>query len=137
MRVPYLHDLVLLLGVVAMCCWRQAHGHVALTFPPPRSANDFLDTVRTSIPCGEEATGADHSLLWQRAEERHGDGTTAPRTVLYPGSDLNVTWSLRYPHVGGWSLELYREPEDEEGAKLATRRLVSSPLHSNAHSMTE
>jgi len=60
---------------------------VALTFPPPRDLNlDFLDNFRTKPPCGVPKGAA--------------------TTTLVPGSTINVTWHLGYPHRGGFKIEL-------------------------------
>ncbi len=58
------------------------HAHVSLTYPPARKYQlDFLDTVRTSKPCGGMKKG---SL----------------KTKLPAGQDITVSWHLGYPHQG-------------------------------------
>jgi len=96
------------LSVLLLLC-SPATAHVALTFPPARPyALDFLDSHRTKPPCG-----------MPKGHER---------TKLKAGTSLNVTWSLGYPHKGGFYLEVL-DPKDrsirtltpeQEGNKFIT-----------------
>jgi len=63
------------------------HAHVSLTWPPARNYDlDFLDNFRTRAPCG-----------MPKGEKE---------TQIPAGTTLNVTWSLGYPHKGGFKLEV-------------------------------
>ena len=65
----------------------QVASHVVLTFPPARKYGlDFLDTYRTTTPCGMKKGGV--------------------RTSLETGKNVTITWHLAYPHQGGFKLEL-------------------------------
>ncbi|EYB84476.1 hypothetical protein Y032_0315g2258 [Ancylostoma ceylanicum] len=63
--------------------------HVALTFPEARYPPlDFLDTSRTSGPCGVPVPRRPHY------------------TNLLVGSTYNFTWRMQYPHQGGYRIVL-------------------------------
>ncbi|RCN37772.1 hypothetical protein ANCCAN_16323 [Ancylostoma caninum] len=63
--------------------------HVALTFPEARYPPlDFLDTSRTSGPCGVPVPRRPHY------------------TNLLAGSTYNFTWRMQYPHQGGYRIVL-------------------------------
>ncbi|XP_055339646.1 uncharacterized protein LOC129589127 isoform X2 [Paramacrobiotus metropolitanus] len=78
--------IVRLLTVSNLFHWISAH--IVLTYPPARKyALDYLNNVDTPEPCGMPR------------------GLSAP-TYLESGTDINVTWSSAYPHLGGYSIDL-------------------------------
>ena len=61
--------------------------HVSLNYPKARKYDlDFLDSFRTSGECGMNPGQS--------------------KTILEAGALINITWSLGYPHGGGFKLEL-------------------------------
>ena len=95
---------------------KKAECHISLSYPKARKYDlDFLDNFRTPGDCGMYP-GED-------------------RTVLEAGSLVNITWSLAYPHGGGYKLELVHHdnytvliPGDEwEGGVSHQHRLITVP----------
>ncbi|GMH36265.1 hypothetical protein BSKO_04133 [Bryopsis sp. KO-2023] len=90
----------LFIVLCALSCQLTA-AHIQLSYPPPITVLDFLDNVRTSGLCGEEASGADNSAYWRLPS------VSNTVTTLSTGEKLNATWNLHYAHQGGWRFELY------------------------------
>uniref|UniRef100_A0A915IMZ1 Uncharacterized protein n=1 Tax=Romanomermis culicivorax TaxID=13658 RepID=A0A915IMZ1_ROMCU len=85
MYVKMLIALIIVLHIHAVTC------HVRLTFPQARYPPlDFLDNARTTPPCGVPKPPPELGI----------------RTSLKAGSTFNVTWSLAYPHQGGFRIEI-------------------------------
>ncbi|XP_038068000.1 uncharacterized protein LOC119737611 [Patiria miniata] len=85
--------LVLFVGLAA--------AHVRLTWPPARTFDfDFLDNIRTEVPCGMPSGG--------------------PVSTFAPGQKVNVTWHLAYSHRGGYKLFIIPRNGSEIMAHLTT-----------------
>ena len=79
-----MQKLVILLPVLLL---KNVKCHVSLNYPKARKYDlDFLDSFRTSGECGMNP-----------GQEK---------TILEAGALVNITWSLGYPHGGGFKLEL-------------------------------
>ncbi|VDK17311.1 unnamed protein product [Anisakis simplex] len=71
---------------------KLCYTHVMLTFPRGRSLPlDFLDTTRTSGPCGVPRP------------------SSPQYTNLYTNQTYNITWRLQNPHQGGYRITLLDE----------------------------
>ncbi|VDM38295.1 unnamed protein product [Toxocara canis] len=80
--------LLLILCLLPTACF----AHVSLTFPQGRYPPlDFLDTARTSAPCGVPRP------------------LTPLYTDLYVGEKYNITWRLQNIHQGGFRITLIDE----------------------------
>ncbi|KAI1715744.1 SGS domain-containing protein [Ditylenchus destructor] len=98
------------------CCILLSHifwsdAHVTLTFPEARYPPlDFLDTARTTGPCG--VPKSTRSLL----------------STLQVGENYNFSWRMQYPHQGGFRIQLFDQsgalveqlaPKTDEGEEFA------------------
>ena len=76
-----------LLVLISAVIVKYTKCHISLIYPKARKYDlDFLDNFRTLGECGMDPG--------------------AERTILEAGSLLNITWTLGYPHGGGFRLEL-------------------------------
>lgn len=80
----------MLVLVLALNLANLVYSHVSLTFPPARKYDlDFLDTVRTTGPCGMKK-GVNN-------------------TKIQANRNLKIQWHLGYPHRGSYRLRLFNE----------------------------
>jgi len=91
----------LMVALVMSLQARLVYPHVSLLYPPARTLDlDFLDNSRTVGDCGMEK----------------GD----IKTNLQAGGSLNLTWSLGYPHPGGYRLTLVNPTTSNQKVLIPT-----------------